>query len=181
VEIAGYDLRDAKIRDLHHARLVDEQVLRLDVAMHDAVIVRALQRVAHRRHDAQRLLRREALGLQKLAQIHAIHELHEQVIKAACLSEVIHADDVRMIQRRERLRLLFKPRRELRIVRPLRGEQFERHEAVQRLLPCLVNHAHAATAEAFEDFELREVRSEFLRRQRRHGGDISHRHPAWVG
>ena len=46
--------------------------------MHDAVLVRALQRLAHRRHDAQRLLRREPSRPQQLAQIHAVHELHEQ-------------------------------------------------------------------------------------------------------
>jgi CitMHS family citrate-Mg2+:H+ or citrate-Ca2+:H+ symporter len=60
------DLRDAKVRDLHHARFVDEQVLRLDVAMHDAVVVGALQRLANRRHDGQRLLWREAARLHRL-------------------------------------------------------------------------------------------------------------------
>ena len=133
--------------------------------MHDAVIVRALQRVADRRHDAQRLLRREAARLQELAQIHAVHELHQQEVEAARLPEIVHGDDVRMIQRRERLRLLFKPLGELRIVRALRREQLQRDETVQRFLPRLVDHAHAAAPEAFEDFELRKMRREFLRRE----------------
>ena len=167
------DLRDAEVRDLHRARFVDEQVLRLDVAMDDAVIVGALQRLADGRHDAERLLRREAFGLQELAQIHAIDELHEQKVEAARLPEVMHADDVRVIQRGERMGLLFKPCRKLRIIRPLRCEQFQRDEAVQRFLPRLVNHAHAATTEAFEDLELRKMRREFLRREGEHGGTAS--------
>ena len=95
---------------------VEQQVLRLDVAMHDAVLVRVLQRLADRRHDGQRLLRREAPGLHRLPQIHAIHELHEQVVEPARLAEVVHGDDVRMAQRRERLGLAREALGELRIV-----------------------------------------------------------------
>ena len=73
-------------------------------------------------------------------------------------------DDVRMIQRRERLRLVREALRKLRIVHPLRREQLQRDEAVERFLPRLVDDPHAAAAEAFEDFELRKVRGELLRR-----------------
>jgi hypothetical protein len=41
-----HNSRDPEIRDLHHTCFIDEQILRLDVAMHDAVIVRTLQRFA---------------------------------------------------------------------------------------------------------------------------------------
>ena len=163
-----YHLRDAKIRDLHRARFVDEQVLRLDVAVDDAVIVRALQRRADWRHDAKRFFGREALRLQKLTEIHTIDKLHEQEVggrlRQQCLShaEVVHTDNVRVIERGERMRLLFKACGELRIIRTLRGEQFERDEAVQRLLPRLVNDAHASTSEACQDFKLRKVRSKLL-------------------
>ena len=68
-----------------------------------------------------------------------------------------------MIQCREGVSLLFKADRKLRIVRTLRREQFQGDQSVQGLLPCLVNDAHAATAEAFQYFQLREMRGEFLR------------------
>jgi len=57
-----------------------------------------LQRIAHGRHDAESFLRREALRLQQLAEIHPIDELHQQEVKPARLSKVMHADDVWMIQ-----------------------------------------------------------------------------------
>lgn len=48
------------------------------------------------------LLRCEFLALQKLAQIHAIDEIHEQVVESARLAEVMNGDDVRTIERGER-------------------------------------------------------------------------------
>ena len=65
--------------------------------MHDAVIVRALQGLADRWHDAEGFLRREAFRLQQLAEVHAVHKLHEQKVKATRLPEVIHANDVWVI------------------------------------------------------------------------------------
>ena len=61
------NFRDAEVRNFNGAGFVDEQILRLDIAMHDAVIVRALQGIADRWHDAEGFLRREAFGLQQLA------------------------------------------------------------------------------------------------------------------
>ncbi len=159
------DLRDAEVRDLHRARFVEQQVLRLDVAMHDAVLVRVLQRLADRRHDGQRLLRREAARLHRLPQIHAIHELHEQVVKPARLPEIVDRDDVRMIERRERLGLVRETFGKLRIGHPLRREQLQRDQAAQRLLPRLIDHAHPAAPEKLDDFELRKMRRDFLRRR----------------
>ena len=97
---AAQHFGDAKIGDLHAALFVEQQVLRLDVAVDDAPVVGELQRVAQRRHDGQRLFRRELSRAQKLAQIHAVHKFHEQEIKSARLAEVIDGDDVRMVQAR---------------------------------------------------------------------------------
>ena len=83
--------------------------------MDDAPVVGELQRVAQRRHDGQRLLGREFPRAQQLPQVHAVHKLHEQIIKSARLPEVINRDDVRMVQRRERLRLAGEAFGELRV------------------------------------------------------------------
>jgi hypothetical protein len=84
----------------------------------------------------------------------------------------MHAHDVRMIQRGERLRLALKVPGELLIIRPFRCEQFQRDESVQQFLPCLIDHAHAATAQALDDIQLREVRREFICRERRCLGSV---------
>src|SRR5208337_2839566 len=54
---------------------------------------------------------------------------------------------------------------ELRIIHTLRREQFERNKAVQRLLPRLIDHAHAAAPETFQDFELRKMWRDLVGRQ----------------
>src|SRR5690606_10985409 len=88
------DSCNAEVGDLHHTVFVDEQILRLDITMHNAAIVCALQCITHGRHDAQGFLWRESVGLEQLAEVYAIHELHEQEVKAARLFEIIHANDV---------------------------------------------------------------------------------------
>ena len=93
--IRAQQFGDAEVRDLHPALLVQQDVLGLDVAVDDALLVGILERLADGRHDGQRLLGRELPGLQELPQVHPIHELHQQVIQAVGLAEVIDGDDVR--------------------------------------------------------------------------------------
>ena len=54
------DLGDAEVGDLHPALLVEQDVLRLDVAVDDAFVVRELERLADLRDDRQRLARAQA-------------------------------------------------------------------------------------------------------------------------
>jgi hypothetical protein len=142
--------------------------------MDDAPVVCKLQRVAQWRHDSQRLLRREFPRAQKLAQVHTVHEFHEQVIKSAGLSEVINGDDVRMVQRGEGLRLARKTFGKLRVAHAFRRQKFQRHKTIQGLLPRLIDHAHAAASETFKDFKLWKVRGDLFGRQwRLRGGRVA--------
>jgi hypothetical protein len=56
-------LRDAEVHDLHHVDVVasfgDHDVVRLEIAMHDAVVVRDLQAFRGLEHDQRRTRRRE--------------------------------------------------------------------------------------------------------------------------
>ena len=66
-----------------------------------------------------------------------------------------------MVQPGQRLGFAREPFGELAVPILFLGQDFERDEAVQARLPRLVHHAHAAAAEAFEDFQLREQRRDF--------------------
>jgi hypothetical protein len=156
---------DAKVSDFHTTGFVEQQVLRLDVTMDDALVVGELQRVAQRRHDGQRLLRRELSRAQKLAQIHAIHEFHEQKIKPARLSKVVNGNDVRMVQRGKGLSLARESFGKLRVTHAFGCEKLQGHKTIQGLLPRFIDHTHAAASETFENFELRKMRGDLFGRQ----------------
>ncbi len=136
------------------------------------VIVRALQGVAHGRHDGQGFLGSQSLRLQELPQIHPIHKLHEQVVVPTALAKVIDIHDVRMIERRQCPGLFLKMRGKLCIPRPLRSQQLQSHQSIQGLLAGLVHHPHAAPAQTLDDLQLREVRSQIFWLGRRHGRQI---------
>ena len=156
-------LGDAKVRDLHTALFVQEEIFGFDVAMDDAVLMRILQRLAHGRHHGQRLLGREPAGLHCLPQIHAVHEFHEQKVKAACLAKVVNRDNIWVVQRRERLRLLGESVCKPPVHHALRRQQLQRHKPFKRFLPRFIDDTHAPAAKAFHDVKLRKVRRQFLR------------------
>ncbi len=118
--------------------------------------VRELQRLANLRHDGQRFGWREPSSLHGLAQVHAIDVFHQQKVEAARLPEVENADDVRMVQPRERAAFAVEALGELRIVRERIGQQLERDEAVEVRLARLEHEAHAAPPDEFEDLQLGE-------------------------
>ena len=163
--VAPQHLGDAEVGDFHLAGLVEQQVFRLDVAVDDCMIVRVLQRVADWRHDGQGLFRLQPARAEELAQVHAVNILHQQVKQPVGLSEVVDRDNVRVTQFCERLGLASEAFGELRIFFPLGGEDLEGHEPVERFLPRLVNHPHAAAPQAGQDFELREMRRNLFQRR----------------
>ena len=97
----------------------------------------------------------------------AVHKFHEQEIESARLPEVVNRDDVRMVQRASACASRVKRSANFGVAHALRREQFERDEAVQGFLPRLIDHAHAAAPEAFQDFQLRKMRRDLFGRQRR--------------
>ena len=66
--------------------------------MDDPFVVRVLERLADLGDDRQRLARLELAACQQLPQVHAIDVLHEEVVQAAGLAEVVQGDDVRVIE-----------------------------------------------------------------------------------
>ena len=153
--------RQPEIRHLHAPAAVEQNVLRLDVAVDDALVVGELQRVANLRHDGQRLARRNAAGVEQLPQVHAVHEFHEEIKQAVRPAEFVNRHDAGMIELRQRLGFAGEAFGKRGVVADAGRQNFQRDDAVQFLLPRLVNRAHAALADEFEDFELRKLGGEF--------------------
>ena len=150
------NLGDAEVGNLHPALFVEQDILRLDVPVHDALVVRVLQRLADLRHDGQSFLRRHPPAPEQLPQGQAIHELHQQIIAPLHLAKIIHRDNLRVIEPGQGARLALEPLGELGITLLFRRQELQRHQPIQPRLARLINRAHAAATEKANDLEVRE-------------------------
>ena len=134
--------------------------------MPHALRVRGLQRVANAGNDGQRLLRREAACTHRLAEIHAIDELHQQVEEAAAFATFENRDNVRVVQFSKHARLAGEALCKRRVAAEFGRQDLQRHGAIERGLPHFIHKAHAALPDEREHFELRESRPHFFERRR---------------
>ena len=90
-----HDQRVAAVRHRILGRLLDHDVLGLEVAVHDALLVRGGQALRDLLRDLDHALERQRACLaQHLRQRLAFDERHRQVLDAVDLAEVVNADDV---------------------------------------------------------------------------------------
>jgi hypothetical protein len=95
-------------------------------------------------------------------EIHAVHELHQEVIEFAGLTKVVNGHDVRMAQPGERTGFAGETFSESGVATRVLGQDLERHQSIEGLLPGFVNGTHAAIADELEDIQWREMRGEFV-------------------
>jgi hypothetical protein len=109
----------------------------------------------------------DLFGLDHLAEIHPVHKLHDEVVERADVAEVVNGDDAGMIQFRERPGFASEALRERGVATRFRGQDFQRDDPIELRLAGLVNDAHAAAANQFQDFELGKVLGQLGRCRRR--------------
>ena len=155
---AVHDGGDAEVGDFDGAGFIDEEVFGFDVAVDDAVVVGALEGVADRGDDGEGFGGGETAGLEELAEIETVDEFHDEEAAAGGLAEVVDGDDVGVIEGGEGFGFGGEAGGEGWVGGAFRGEEFEGDEPVEGALSGFEDDAHAAAAEAFEDFELGEER-----------------------
>ena len=155
-ELRGVDdLRDAEIRDLNVAATIDENVRRLDVAVHDPLIVRVLQGVAELDEEplddanGKRGVRSDQ-GIER----RAVHELHDEKQRIAFVADRVDHDDVRMIQLRRRPCLALEPLFHSFVEGEVRQHGLDRHLPVQPQVIREVDGGHTPTSDLFADLVL---------------------------
>ena len=89
-----------------------------------------------------------------VAQVLALEELHRHVEEAVLLPEVVHGDDVRVVEKRRRLRLALEALQGLVAGGDPGGERLQGHEPVEDRVLGLVDLAHRAAAELADDLVL---------------------------
>ena len=108
-------LRDAEIEHLHDAAIGHEDVRRLQVAVDDAVRVRALEGPRHRHEELDERARRELL-LAQLRHRLALEVLEHHERQALVLADLVDRDDVLERAARRRARLDHEAADDVRIV-----------------------------------------------------------------
>jgi hypothetical protein len=121
---------DAEIGDRGLAVGVDDHVLRLQVAMDDAVAVGEAGPLEHLANQPDRLLGGEA-GVDQLLQRAALQVLHGDVIGAVDLAAVEDGDDVGVLEARSRLGLAAEALDELAVLGEAGVQHLERDLALQ--------------------------------------------------
>ena len=94
-----------------------ENVCRLDVAVHNALGVRGVERVGYLDANVQEPLQFERAALNHVLQGRAGEALHDHEEMAFVLTNFVDGTNIGMVQRRSRARFAAKPFQRLRIFR----------------------------------------------------------------
>jgi hypothetical protein len=141
----GLALGQAEVREVGVVLGAEQDVRGLDVAVHEPVRVRGVERAADLADDVGRPL--------------GIDEQH-----ALTLARVVHGNDVRVLDRGRRLGLGDEARAKLRVVGECRGDDLQRDGAVEVQVDRAIDDTHPAApgepldAVVDEDVTWRELR-----------------------
>jgi hypothetical protein len=130
----------------------DEDVGRLDVAVHEAERVRGGEAGRDLGHDPHGVCGVERpVGADERAEVGALDEAHGQEERPFDLAGLVDRDDVRVVDRGRELRLALEALAEARVVSALGRDQLERDRSLQDELRRAIDDAHAAAARALLD------------------------------
>ena len=145
----------AEVHDLDLAAGSEPDVRRLDVAVDDALRVSVLERGEHAIHHVELLVERAQLpGVDGLAQVRALEQLHGHVEQPVLLPEVVDRHDVRVVQQGGRLGLALEAFERFVAAAEVHGQRLQRDVAVEDGVVGLVHLAHGAAAELAHDLVL---------------------------
>ena len=165
----------------------DQDVRRLDVAVHQSARVRGVERAGDLGQDDARHLEREGTAIDHAAQVRPGHEAHREVEHALLLAAAMDGHDVRVLEGRRQARLGPEARGRVLVLHPLGRDQLQRHGAIEIDVHRLVDDAHPAAVEQPVDPVAGEHRAVLEARERRpcvvllvrHDAPPSRRPQAW--
>ena len=134
----------------------DEEVLGLEVAVRDAVLVQVLQRGRELAAPVERDRHRHAAAhlAQALAEVVAVDVLEHEVRLGAVLGPVEAAHDAGMVERPRDLHLALEPLEDRGIGEEVGMRELEHDETTRALVARLVRLGVRALAELFENLEV---------------------------
>ena len=149
----GGELGQAEVDQLRRLAVLgvgrEQDVGRLEIAMHDAGGVRRVEAPAQPLRDGERALDRQRPALDEVGERLAAHVLHDDERRIAD-DEIEEARHVRVLDGGDRLRLVLEALAELGVGEQLRLEQLDGHAHADGDVLGDEDLAHAARAERLE-------------------------------
>ncbi len=150
------DGRQAEVQNLGVAPARDEEIRRLEIAVHDPRGVRGFKGVGHLDGERQQLIDVERAPGDALLQRHPLEELHHEERASTLLADIVDGADAGVIERRCRACLALESSQGVGILRELRRQELHGDEALQPRILRLVDHAHPPGAQLLDDAVVRE-------------------------
>ena len=145
--------------------VADEDVARLDVAMHEPGVVGSVERRRHLVQQRQRAGPRERAAGDERRERRAADELHRDEQPVVGLDGLVHGDDVRMLERGLHPALAAEALRELLAGAEARVEELQRRLTADRLVRGEIDGRHPTPSEHAVDA---------VRPDHGAGGEIAH-------
>ena len=120
--------------------------------MDDALFVCCVERLSDLFRDGQCVVERYGTLRDAVGQSRTLDQLHHQTVRGAGVFDAVDVRDIRMIQRREHLRLAVKPCEPLGIRRHDLREHLDGYVAIQLRVVRPVDLTHPSGAELGADF-----------------------------
>jgi hypothetical protein len=130
--------------------------------VHDALRVRRVERIGHVEPELEDLARRETIGRDPAAERLALEALHHDERAALVLADVVDRADVRVVERRGRLRLALEALASGLVLEVRFRQELHRHRAVKARVLGLVDDAHPAGAQPLDDAVVRDDLTDHL-------------------
>ena len=150
----GLDLGDAEVHQPRlnaRLRLLQEDVRRLDVAMHKALLMRSRQCIQHLHADGDNLRQRQHAQRCKLPlQIAALHEVHDQRGNLILLEDIGHPHNVGVAELILNLPLAPEPLPHIGVASQL-GVQHLQHHRRAKVVARLIHQPHPTFAQLPDD------------------------------
>ena len=120
--------------------------------MNDAFLVRGGQAAGDRDGDLHGSAMGNRAALELRPEGLSLEQLGDRIRGALVAPEIVDGEDVRVVERRDRVRLPLETRERVGVLRQRFGEHLDRNVALQLRIPRLVDLAHAPGTERREDF-----------------------------
>src|SRR5437660_2373185 len=145
-------LRQTKIKNLDAAISHDEEIIRLEIAVYDALLMRGRETFGDLQRIFDRLALRQSCATHSLTQRLAFEQFRDHVGGAVEGIDIIDRENIGMIESPRGLCFLFEPPQSIGVCGKICRKNFDRHVALKLWIVSAVDFAHAARADLRADF-----------------------------